>query len=548
MTASRILQRGTNTWTRVPADDSGLLVDARDYYYAFFRAARAARRYILMAGWQFDSGVKLVRGPDLARAGATRQDVRLLRFLDGLCERHPSLHIYLLAWDFHMVFALEREWMQKLWFDTTTNERLRFQFDDTNLPGGCHHQKFVVIDGRLSFLGGIDICEARWDDRRHLGHNPERLSRGRPQRPYHDVQAYFRGARVADALTGLFRERWRRAGGGALALPAAVGRAAEGRSSPRGALRFPAGASVSLSRTEPTPAGKGPLREIRALYAAAIARARQLIYIETQYFSSRAVCRALVERLRDRALPALEVVLVLNLRAEAVKEEIAVGLRQTEIVSHLRQVAREAGHRLGVYYTVPAAGGRRPGKHRSTYMHSKLMVVDDRFLTVGSANLTNRSMGIDSELNASWESPGPDGPLAAAIRRARVSLLGEHLGLQRAGVLARLGRPAGLVAYLDGLVQAGEGRLRAQPGPTRQEARVLEVIDPQALPFDPEAADDEETLEYAEEHPRSLFKLGLSALWDRLTGGDPQPRRREQEREREQQRTGAAAGAAIGVK
>jgi phospholipase D1/2 len=527
MSASRILRRD-NTWAKVPVDDSGLLVDARDYYYAFFRAARAARRYILMAGWQFDSGVKLVRGADVARAGATRQDVRLLRFLDGLCERRPDLHVYLLAWDFHMVFALEREWMQKLWFDTTTNERLHFHFDDTNLPGGCHHQKFVVIDGRLSFLGGMDICEARWDDRRHLGHHPQRLSRGRPQKPYHDVQAYFSGATMADTLARMFRERWRRAGGDELVLPAPVGRVAAARYSPRGALRFPPRTTVSLSRTEPSPNGTGALREIKAQYAAAMARARQLIYIETQYFSSRAVYRALSERLRDRRLPALEVVLLLNPKAEAVKEEIAVGLRQTEIVAHLRQLARETGHQLGVYYTVPAGGQRRrSGRERSTYLHSKLMVVDDRFLTIGSANLTNRSMGIDSELNASWESPRAEGPVGAAIRRVRVSLLAEHLGVSRPGTLARLARPAGLVGFLDGLVQAGEGRLRAHPGPTRQEARVLEVIDPQALPFDPESTDEEETLEQAEEHPRSLFKLGLSALWDRVTGrGDDGDKRR----------------------
>jgi phospholipase D1/2 len=515
----RIIQEGQNSWRQLTAEDNGLVVDARDYYFAFYKAARAARHSILMAGWQFDSGVKLLRGDDVAAARAQGQEVRLLRFLDGLCERWPDLHIYILAWDFHMVFALEREWMQKLWFHWTTNERLHFMFDDSCVPGGCHHQKFVVIDGQLSFLGGIDICESRWDDRRHLMRNPVRISRGRKQKPYHDVQAYFTGPQIAGALTDLFRERWQRAGGDPLVLPepeAATGRPYR----PRGALPFPRDTRVALSRTEPRL--QNSTQEIRSLHIDAITRAERFIYIETQYFSSRAVCRALADRMRDTQRPKLEVVLILNPKAEAVKEEIAVGLRQAEVVAHLKQLAAQTGHTLGVYYTV--ADGKTPRssrqraqrerKLRGTYIHSKLMVIDDRFCTVGSANLTNRSMGIDSELNAVWETPRPSTAVGNAIREARVSLMAEHLGLSAPATLARLGRMAGLVGYLDALVEAGRGRLRAHPSPTPAEARVLEVIDPQALPFDPERPDEDETAE-SDDEQRSLFKRGLSALWDK---------------------------------
>jgi phosphatidylserine/phosphatidylglycerophosphate/cardiolipin synthase-like enzyme len=513
----RIIEDGQNSWRQVSTEDAGLVVDARDYYYAFYKAARTARRSILMAGWQFDSGVKLLRGIDVDRARAKGQEVRLLKFLDGLCERRPDLHIYMLAWDFHMVFALEREWMQKLWFHWTTNERLHFVFDDSCVPGGCHHQKFVVIDGQLSFLGGMDICESRWDDRRHLMRNPVRTSRGRAQKPYHDVQAYFTGPQMAGALTDLFRERWQRAGADALELPEPSSMARSYR--PRGALPFPRGTKVALSRTEPRL--QHSTREIRRLYVDAISRAERFMYIETQYFSSRTVCRALADRMRDDERPSMDVVLVLNPKAEAVKEEIAVGLRQAEVVAHLKQVAAETGHRLGVYYTV--AEGRVRGRARrqrkeravrGTYIHSKLMVIDDRFITVGSANLTNRSMGIDSELNASWATPRTSTAVASAIRQARVSLMAEHLGLSAPATLARLGRPAGLVAYLDGLVEEGRGRLRTHPSPTPAEIRVLEVIDPQALPFDPERPDEDETIESTDEQ-RSLFKRGLSALWER---------------------------------
>jgi phospholipase D1/2 len=517
------------TWQRLVAGEAGLLVDARDYYYAFFKAAQRARHYIVMAGWQFDSGVKLVRGPDVASSGARagKHDVRLLKFLDGLCQKRPDLHIYMLAWDFHMVFALEREWMQKLWFDWTTNERLHFHFDDSHVPGGCHHQKFVVIDGRLAFLGGIDLCESRWDDRRHLANNRDRVSRGRKQKPYHDVQTYFSGPQVAEALTDLFRWRWQRSGADASLLHLEPRAGHIGHYAPRGALAFPPATPVALSRTEPRLDGGGAAREIRELYSRAIARVERLLYIETQYFSSRSVCRALSARMRDRSLPRLQIVLILNPRAEAVKEEIAVGLRQAEIIAHLRQLAAQTGHALGVYYTVAE---HRPGgsleaerKVKGTYIHSKLMVADDRFMTVGSANLTNRSMGIDSELNATWEVPSRGGgALVKAIRQSRVSLMAEHLGVKEPATLARLGRITGLVSFIDRLVERGEVRLRSHPSPTPGEARVLEVIDPQALPFDPETADGEDQPEPSEEQ-RSLFKLGLHALWDRFTSDDTPP-------------------------
>jgi hypothetical protein len=81
-----IINVGRNAWQRVHADQSGLLIDAADYYYAVYRSISAARSYVLMSGWQFDSGVPLLRGPR-APAGA---DVRFLKFLDSLCRRDPS--------------------------------------------------------------------------------------------------------------------------------------------------------------------------------------------------------------------------------------------------------------------------------------------------------------------------------------------------------------------------------------------------------------------------------------------------------------------------
>lgn len=470
-----IIKVGRNAWRRVHADDSGVLVDAADYYHAVYWAIGGAQRYVLMSGWEFDSGVPLLRGAD-APPGA---EVRLLKFLDGLCRRRPDLRVYLLAWDFHLVFAGEREWLQRVIFHWMTSSNLRFRFDEHPAAGGSHHQKFVVVDGALAFLGGMDVCEARWDDRRHVASNPVRLVRGRPQKPYHDVQAWLSGRETARALEDLFTERWRRAGGVPLELSSAGAAAAP----MRGSLAL-GESTVALSRTDPRPDGT-TICEVEHLFEDAIAAADRLIYVETQYFSSRRIREALIRRMRASGRPRPEIVIVVNEQAEALKEELAVGLRQARNLEMLRETATATGCPLGCYFSVC------DGVHatfRATYIHSKVIVADDRFLTVGSANLTNRSMGLDSELHVSWEHEGDDPRLIDKIRGVRVSLLAEHAGLAPADA-ADLEAIEGLVARLDTLADRGGVRLRRHGGPTPAQRTAMKLIDPDDLPFDPETSE-----------------------------------------------------------
>ena len=64
-----IINIGATCWDVASAEQTGLLIDARDYYRAFYHAARAAKRYVLISGWQFDSDVRLLRGEDAEDAG-----------------------------------------------------------------------------------------------------------------------------------------------------------------------------------------------------------------------------------------------------------------------------------------------------------------------------------------------------------------------------------------------------------------------------------------------------------------------------------------------
>ena len=265
----------------------------------------------------------------------------------------------------------------------------------------------------------------------------------------------------------------------------------------RGSLPI-GGTTVALSRTDPQPDGN-TIREVERLFEDAIAAADRLIYVETQYLSSRRMREALARRMRASGRPRPEIVIVVNEQAEALKEELAVGLRQARNLEVLRDIAARTGCALGCYFSLC------DGAHetfRATYIHSKLMIVDDRFLTVGSANLTNRSMGLDSELHVAWEHEGGDGWLVDAIRNVRVSLLAEHAGLSAADA-AGLEAIEGLVAgSTPSRTAAGRGcSATARPPPAQRTA--MQLVDPDDLPFDPEttAADEAAgTLDPSDEH------------------------------------------------
>src|SRR4029453_11279019 len=119
------------------------------------------------------------------------------------------------------------------------------------------------------------------------------------------------------------------------------------------------------------------------------------------------------------------------------------------------------------------------------------MIVDDRFPPVGSANLTNRSLGLDSELHAAWEHEGDSGPLVDTIRNVRVSLLAEHAGLAGADT-AELEAIEGLVARLDAIAARADARLEHLPPPTPGQQTAMQLVDPDDLPFDPETTEADE--------------------------------------------------------
>ncbi len=500
----KILQPRRNCSGIFEVEQTGLLIDGRDDYRAFRSAAATARRYILIAGWQFDTDVELLRGKDAEEAGG---EIALLPFLNDLCEKNSALRVYILAWDFSVLFALEREWFQNWTVLWTANERVHFRFDSSHAVGASQHQKLAVIDGQIAFVGGMDICSNRWDDRCHSSKNPYRVnSDGSTYGPYHEIQSYHVGSAALE-LANLFNARWVNSGGDPLHL-----------APPSGPARLPFDPDVAISadrvafsrtRARTIVPLRNAIHEIRTLYLDAIRAAEELIYIENQYFSSRAVYRELKERVEKKG-SKLQIVIVIPYTAEGILEEVSLRMVQSNMLYSLREIAYRNGHSLEVYDA--RSGGE---KSLPTYIHSKLLLVDDRFLTVGSANTTNRSMGLDTELNVSWEADSPDqADLIRSIRRTRISLLAEHGGLRGIKNLRPVREGKRLIDYLNSQAEQPSSRLHRQPVETffdhREWLRMLNLND---LHLDPKKALIEENiLELVSKDPSGLFAGGIVLL------------------------------------
>jgi len=410
-----ILRPGETCWRVARADRVAFLVDADAYFTAFRRAVLNARREVLIVGWDVDSRVRLIA----EEPPADGFPPTLLAFLNAVLAARPQLHVHVLTWDFSMIYTFEREALPSYKFGWRGHRRLHFALDGDHPQWASHHQKVVVVDDRVAFAGGLDLTIRRWDTTEHGGHDSRRVDPGgQSYAPIHDVQMMVDG-QAAAALGQLCRDRWQAATGEALAIPRPQ---ADDPDPWSGVPVDLAQSEVGIARTASDEVRGPHIQEVLALTLEAIAQARRTIFIENQFLSSGTVGEALARRLEEPEGP--EVVLILPCMQSGWLEQSSLGIMRARVLCRLRQVDRHG--RLHVLYPVAPdlAGG-------CVNVHSKVLIVDDRFLKIGSANMSNRSMGLDSECDLAIEAEdGPGGQAAAqAIARFRTRLLAEHLGV-----------------------------------------------------------------------------------------------------------------------
>ena len=446
-----------------------VLIDGKEYYQALHEAILQARRSVFILGWDLHSEVRLIRN-----GGDDDPPSTLGRLLYYVAKRQQQLQIYLLSWDFAMIYALEREFFPRYKLTWRSRGNIHFRLDGCHPVGGSQHQKVVVIDDAVAFAGGLDVSKWRWDTSEHTPDDPRRVDPdGKPYPPFHDIQMVVDGSAAA-ALGKLARERWQRVTG--KQLPDVQPPADRGvwPESVEPAFRD---IDVAIARTMPLYQSHAEIREVERLYLDMIGAARRYIYIENQYLSSYRIGEALQASLSEDAGP--EIVIVLPKQTGGWLEQHTMDVLRGRILSLLRQADR--GDRLRMYY--PQLADNPPV---DLMVHAKLMVIDDRLLRVGSSNLSNRSLGLDSECDLAVAAL-PDSADEQTISGLCNRLLAEHLGVSVADVAGQRAEQSSLIAAIEAL-RGGERTLIPLDGSIAEDIDRLvpesELLDPEK-PIEP---------------------------------------------------------------
>jgi phosphatidylserine/phosphatidylglycerophosphate/cardiolipin synthase-like enzyme len=355
-----------------------VFVDGADALPRIADEIEQARSHVWIAGWHFDPDFRL-RGE-----GPTLREL--------LAEAAERVEVRVLAWAgaplplFHPDRGEVRDVRRKL----VTGTRISCALDAQERPLHCHHEKLVLVDGETAFVGGIDLTRLAGDRFDPAGH---------PQRPklgWHDATTRLRGPARAD-VADHFRFRWHEVTGESLS--------AGDPPEPAGDLE------VQVVRTVPEKVYDAlPQGDFRILesYLRALRSAERLVYLENQFLWSPEVVGVLADKLRNPPTDEFRLLAILPANpkngAEDTRGQIAV------------LVDADGGEGRFLACTLHQRGqGGRP-----VYVHAKIGIVDDRWLTVGSANLNEHSLFNDTEMNVAVQNP-------ALARDTRLRLWAEHL-------------------------------------------------------------------------------------------------------------------------
>jgi phosphatidylserine/phosphatidylglycerophosphate/cardiolipin synthase-like enzyme len=342
-----------------------------------------ARSHVHVAGWFFSPEFTLTR---------SSHPTVLRNLLAELAER---VDVRVLAWAGAPLplFRPTRRQVGAMRDELRRGSRIRCALDGHERPMHCHHEKTIVVDDRLAFVGGIDLtldAGDRFDSSTH----PPRAELG-----WHDATTVIEGPAAAD-VADHFRLRWRETTGER--LEAAVPAPAEGDLELQIARTVPNGVYRALPRGE---------FGILDSYLRALRSAQRLIYLENQFLWSQEIVEVLVAKLRDPPADDFRLLVVLPARPNNGADETRGQLSTL--------VAADDGAGRFLACTLYAHAGALCDP---VYVHAKIGIVDDRWLTVGSANLNEHSLFNDTEMNVVCHDP-------ALARATRLRLWSEHLEL-----------------------------------------------------------------------------------------------------------------------
>lgn len=451
------------------------LVDNADAYREVFRAIDRARQSIWITQLALDPDCR-VHGGGIRQRGVVPGDRFLLDALLDAARRGVAVRIIL-----NETLLLDTAGPLSKWLQRTPAVGIRVR-GVRRFPQ-LLHAKMLIVDEREALLLGSPFVNGYWDDSVHEPRDPRRPARELGGRPLHDLSALIVGPAV-HSLSSVFAELWNDVSVGAADDAPIECRPARARH--RGAISITRTAPRGALRHEP----KG-LTEILDTVEQALASARKLIYIEHQYLSSRRVIAALVAALAREQ--ALEIVIVLNQNPDvtAYRDWQNARLRETGLLSHPRVGI------FALWRATPSSSPTHDWTINQLFVHSKVLIVDDEWLTFGSANLDGVSLhsyGHDFsgwlarrmfrhvrnfDVNAVIQSGS--GIENASILGLRTALWCEHLALPESALRAR--PSAGWLALWRARAAAGLASLEQCVSQHRENAPPLPLVLPLVLPY-----------------------------------------------------------------
>ncbi len=451
------------------------LVDGRMTMLTMCRHFLMARNYIYLADWGMTPTMKMVRGKD-QRAGpdGSPEQGALLAELraEGLQEPEidfwcthdltvqavlgymvsKGVEVKVLLWSSSEFFS---HYNPQAAHQELTEVGVNCILDDSahgilHHPIESLHQKISVVDGTHAFVGGIDpLIEQdgdfdRWDIPTHDFLSPLRQSReDRIPHPWHDAHAIIEGPAAEDVELN-FRQRWndvvqRHHWDNQLLIPE------HPLASPLKSKSLVQVARTIPEQTYSFDSQKG-IQGIAQLYANALNNAQYFVYLENQYFWQHAYYGIDIAPLgtdspeMERNTRELAAALQRGATvAFVLPDHPNVGRAFTDAgLARLREEAPEAAAQGRIQAFCLATSTHKDGveHYRPIYVHAKVAIVDDRWSTVGSANLNNRGMRNDAEMNVATL----DEELARGLR---LMLWAEHLGLMSEDDLLTVARHLG---------------------------------------------------------------------------------------------------------
>jgi phosphatidylserine/phosphatidylglycerophosphate/cardiolipin synthase-like enzyme len=368
---------------RPPRDGNAVrvLLDGQEGLSAMASAIVAARSHVYIAGWHASPDFRPTREPDAPT---------LAELLAAVAERVP-VRMLLWAGPPLPVFQPTRAMAQRARDGFTRSSKVRCVLDSRERTLHCHHEKIVVVDDEVAFVGGIDFTALQGDRHDSNAHVPDRPL------GWHDAATELRGPVVADVAKH-FTQRWTEVAGEVLAEPVVQPAAGD--------------VSVHLVRTVPERTYKfahsGEFGILES-YIEALRAAKSLVYLENQFLWSPEVISILMGLLRDPPTDDFRLVLLLPRRpsdgADTTRGQLG------------RLLAADVGHGRILATTISAREGEQTGP---LYVHAKVGIVDDTWMTIGSANLNEHSLFNDTEVNVVLRDP-------ELIRSTRLRLWAEHL-------------------------------------------------------------------------------------------------------------------------